>query len=146
VFVAALARQAAGYDVPLGFFRRFVLASHGEHGDVLELKARGLLPLTDLVRVRAIAAGITAPGTQERIAQLLAEERLTRRDADRLAGAHRLLAGLRVRLHAEQVRRGEEPHNHLDPDSLSHAERTSLRDAFRVIREAQKGLMMDFPT
>ena len=146
VFVAALARQAAGYDVPLGFFRRFVLASHGEHGDVLELKARGLLPLTDLVRVRAIAAGITAPGTQARIAQLQAQEQLSRTDADRLAGAHQLLAGLRVRLHAEQVRRGEQPHNHLDPSALSHAERTSLRDAFRVIREAQKGLMMDFPT
>ena len=146
VFVAALARQAASYDVPLGIFRRFVLASHGEHGDVLELKAQGLLPLTDLVRVRAVAAGVTAPGTQARIAQLLADEQLSRRDADRLDGAHRLLSGLRVRLHAEQLRRGEQPHNHLDPSALSHAERTSLRDAFRVIREAQKGLMMDFPT
>ena len=77
---------------------------------------------------------------------MLAEEQLSRRDADRLDGAHRLLAGLRVRLHADQLRRGEQPHNHLDPSTLSHAERTALRDAFRVIREAQKGLMMDFPT
>jgi CBS domain-containing protein len=144
-FVAALARQAAGYDVPLGFFRRFVLASQGEHGDVLDLKARGLLPVTDLVRVRALAAGITAPSTQARITQLLADGQLSRKDADRLSGAHRLLAGLRVRLHADQVRRGEQPHNYLDPAALSHAERTSLRDAFRVIREAQQGLAMDFP-
>jgi CBS domain-containing protein len=146
IFVAALARQAASYDVPLGFFRRFVLASRGEHGDVLELKAQGLMPLTDLVRVRALAAGITAPGTQARIAQLLAEDGLSRKDADRLAGAHRLLTGLRVRLHADQVRRGEQPHNLLDPTTISHAERAALRDAFRVIREAQKGLMLDFPT
>jgi len=146
IFVAALARQAASYDVPLGFFRRFVLASRGEHGDVLELKAQGLMPLTDLVRVRALAAGITAPGTQARIAQLLAQDGLSRKDADRLAGAHRLLTGLRVRLHAEQVRHGEQPHNLLDPTAISHAERAALRDAFRVIREAQKGLMLDFPT
>jgi len=72
--------------------------------------------------------------------------RLSRRDADRLAGAHRLLSGLRVRLHAEQVRRGEAPHNHLDPRTISHAERAALRDAFLVIREAQKGLVLDFPT
>jgi CBS domain-containing protein len=146
VFVAALARQAVSYDVPLGIFRRFVLASRGEHGETLEIKAQGLLPLTDLVRVRAIAAGVTAPGTQARIAQLLADEQLSRRDADRLDGAHRLLTGLRIRLHADQLRRGEQPHNHLDPGTLSHAERTALRDAFRVIREAQKGLTMDFPT
>jgi CBS domain-containing protein len=146
IFIAALARQAAKYDVPLGFFRRFVLASKGEHGETLEIKASGLMPLTDLVRVRALQAGVAVPGTQERIAQLLDKDRLSRRDADRLAGAHRLLSGLRVRLHAEQVRRGEAPHNHLDPRTISHAERAALRDAFLVIREAQKGLVLDFPT
>jgi CBS domain-containing protein len=145
IFISALARQAARYDVPLGFFRRFVLASKGEHGDTLEIKASGLMPLTDLVRVRALEAGITVPGTQARIAALLEANRLSRRDADRLAGAHRLLSGLRVRLHAEQVRRGEEPNNHLDPHTISHAERAALRDAFLVIREAQKGLNLDFP-
>ena len=145
VFIAALARQAAGYDVPLGFFRRFVLASKGEHRETLEIKASGLMPLTDLVRVRALEAGVTVPGTQARIAAMVEAERLSRRDADRLAGAHLLLAGLRVRLHAEQVRRGEEPHNHLDPRAISHAERAALREAFLVIREAQKGLLLDFP-
>jgi CBS domain-containing protein len=145
VFITALARQAAGYDVPLGFFRRFVLASKGEHRETLELKASGLMPLTDLVRVRALEAGITVPGTQARIAQLVEANRLSRRDADRLSGAHILLAGLRVRLHAEQVRRGEQPHNHLDPTAISHAERAALREAFLVIREAQRGLNMDFP-
>lgn len=144
-FISALARQAASYDVPLGFFRRFVLAGKGEHSDTLEIKASGLMPLTDLVRVRALEAGVTVPGTQARIARLLEAARLSRSDADRLSGAHRLLAGLRIRLHAEQVRRGEQPHNHLDPSAISHAERAALRDAFLVIREAQKGLSQDFP-
>lgn len=144
-FISAMARQAAAYDVPLGFFRRFVLAGKGEHSDTLELKSSGLMPLTDLVRVRALMAGITEPGTQARITRLLEEHRLSRADADRLSGAHRLLAGLRVRLHADQVRRGEQPHNHLDPRAISHAERAALRDAFLVIREAQKGLLLEFP-
>ncbi len=144
-FIGAMARQAAGYDVPLGFFRRFVLAGKGQHSDTLEIKASGLMPITDLVRVRALAAGITIPGTQARIARLLDVHRLSRADADRLSGAHRLLAGLRIRLHADQVRRGEQPHNHLDPNSITHAERAALRDAFLVIREAQKGLLLEFP-
>jgi CBS domain-containing protein len=145
VFLSALARQAASYDVPLGFFRRFVLESKGEHKETLEIKAAGLMPLTDLVRVRALEGGVTVPGTQERLAELVATGKMSERDADRLAGAHRLLAGLRVRLHAEQVRKGEEPHNHLDVRAISHAERAALKDAFLVIRDAQKALALDFP-
>ncbi|HET7202256.1 MAG TPA: DUF294 nucleotidyltransferase-like domain-containing protein [Steroidobacteraceae bacterium] len=145
VFITALARQAARYDVPLGFFRRFVLATAGGHRETLDIKASGLMPLTDLVRVRALEAGIVAPGTQARIAALVEANQLSRRDADRLSGAHVLLAGLRVGLHAEQVRRGEDPHNHLDPTAISHAERAALKDAFLVIREAQRGLLLDFP-
>lgn len=145
VFLAALARQAASYDVPLGFFRRFVLESKGEHQETLEIKAAGLLPLTDMVRMLALQGGVTVPGTQDRIAALRDAGKMSRRDADRLAGAHCLLAGLRVRLHAEQIRRGEEPHNHLRVRSLSHAERAALKDAFLVIREAQQGLALDFP-
>ena len=146
VFLSALARQASSYDVPLGFFRRFVLESKGEHKETLEIKAAGLMPLTDLVRVRALQGGVTVPGTQDRLARLVENGKMTRRDADRLAGAHRLLAGLRVRLHAEQARKGETPHNHLDVRAITHAERAAMKDAFLVIREAQKGLALDFPS
>ena len=146
VFLSAMGRQAASYDVPLGFFRRFVLESKGEHKETLEIKASGLMPLTDLVRVRALQGGVTVPGTQDRLARLVSAEKMSRRDADRLAGAHHLLAGLRVKLHAEQVRKGEEPHNHLDVRAISHAERAALKDAFLVIREAQKALALDFPS
>jgi CBS domain-containing protein len=146
VFLSALARQASSYDVPLGFFRRFVLESKGEHGETLEIKAAGLMPLTDLVRVRALQGGVTAPGTQDRLARLVEAGKMNRREADRLAGAHRLLAGLRVKLHAEHARKGETPHNHLDVRAITHADRAALKDAFLVIREAQKGLALDFPS
>ena len=146
VFLSALARQASSYDVPLGFFRRFVLETKGGHRETLEIKAAGLMPLTDLVRVRALQGGVTVPGTQDRLARLVEDGKMSRRDADRLAGAHRLLAGLRIRLHADHARKGEEPHNHLDVRAITHAERAALKDAFLVIREAQKGLLLDFPS
>jgi CBS domain-containing protein len=145
VFLSALARQAASYDVPLGFFRRFVLESKGEHRETLDIKAAGLMPLTDLVRVRALQGGVSLPGTQDRLARLVERERMDRREADRLAGAHRLLAGLRIRLHAEHARKGQSPHNHLDVRAITHAERAAMKDAFLVIRESQKGLALDFP-
>jgi CBS domain-containing protein len=145
VFLSALARQAASYDVPLGFFRRFVLESKGEHRETLDIKAAGLMPLTDLVRVRALQGGVSLPGTQDRLNQLVERERMDRREADRLAGAHRLLAGLRIRLHAEHARKGQSPHNHLDVRAITHAERAAMKDAFLVIRESQKALALDFP-
>jgi CBS domain-containing protein len=145
VFLGALARQALHYDVPLGFFRRFVLESRGEHRETLDIKASGLLPLTDLVRVRALQGGVTVPATRERIAELVSAGTMGRADGDRLDGAHRLLSGLRVRLHADLVRHGETPHNHLDVRRISHAERAALRDAFLVVREAQRALAADFP-
>src|SRR5690606_39401780 len=67
VFLTALAHQAASYDVPLGFFRRFVLERRGEHRETLDIKASGLMPLTDLVRVRALHAGISVHATRDRI-------------------------------------------------------------------------------
>lgn len=145
VFLSALARQAADYDIPLGFFRRFVLAGQGEHRETLEIKAAGLLPLTDLVRVRALQGGVTVAATRDRLARLVDKGVMQRADADRLDGAHRLLSGLRVRLHADLVRRGQAPHNHLNVPALSHAERAALRDAFVVVREAQRALKLDFP-
>jgi CBS domain-containing protein len=145
VFLSALARQAAQYDVPLGFFRQFVLQRQGEHRDTLEIKAAGLLPLTDLVRVRALQGGVTVASTRERIAALVARGAMDRAEGDRLDGAYRLLCGLRVRLHADLARRGEAPHNHLDVRRIGHAERSALRDAFLVIREAQDALKQDFP-
>lgn len=145
VFLSALAHQAVSYDVPLGFFRRFVLDRRGDHRETLEIKRAGLMPLTDLVRVRALAGGLTAPATLDRLRQLVESGQMNRREADRLTGAHRLLTGLRVRLHAEHARKGEEPHNHLDVRAISHAERAAMKDAFLVIREAQKGMALDFP-
>ncbi|MBX3725261.1 MAG: cyclic nucleotide-binding/CBS domain-containing protein [Xanthomonadales bacterium] len=145
VFLSALARGATEHDVPLGFFRRFVLESRGEHRETLEIKAAGLMPLTDLVRVRALQSGVTAASTLERLTALVSRGALARSDADRLEGAYRLLSGLRVRLHADLHRRGEAPHNHLDVRRLSHAERVALRDAFVVVREAQRALTQDFP-
>lgn len=144
VFLAALAREAGKYEVPLGFFRRFVLESRGSHRETLEIKAAGLMPLTDLVRVRALEGGVTVPATRDRLAALVAAGAMSSDDGDRLSGAHRLLSGLRVRLHADLIRQGEAPHNHLDVRRLSHAERSALRDAFVVVRDAQRALNLDF--
>jgi len=49
-----------------------------------------------------------------------------------------LISGLRVQHQAEQITRGEQADNFLNPDKLASLERGHLKDAFRVIQTQQE--------
>ena len=140
MFLAVLAKQAVGYEVPLGLFRRFVVAREGEHRDTLDLKAAGAMPLTDVLRVHALAAGVREPGCLQRIDALRQAERLTPESAAELGAAFRLILRLRLEHQAEQLSVGQAPDNRINPDRLERRDRDALRDAFGVIRIAQTAL------
>ncbi|HWS27395.1 MAG TPA: putative nucleotidyltransferase substrate binding domain-containing protein [Xanthomonadales bacterium] len=140
MFLAVLAKQAVGYEVPLGLFRRFVVAREGEHRDTLDLKAAGAMPLTDVLRVHALAAGVREPGCLQRIDALRQAGRLTPESAAELGAAFRLILRLRLEHQAEQLSAGQAPDNRINPDRLERRDRDALRDAFGVIRIAQTAL------
>jgi CBS domain-containing protein len=139
-FLAALARQALAFEVPLGVFRRFVVAREGEHRDTLDLKATGAMPLTDVLRVQALAAGIRECGCLQRIDALRGAGRLPAAEAAELAATFRLLLRLRLENQPVQLAAGEAPDNRVNPDRLLRRDRDALRDAFGVIRQAQTAL------
>jgi CBS domain-containing protein len=140
LFLAVLARQALAFEVPLGVFRRFVVAREGEHRDTLDLKATGAMPLTDVLRVHALAAGIQEPGCLQRIDALRGSGRLLAADAAELGAAFRLVLRLRLENQSAQLAAGEAPDNRVNPDRLLRRDRDALRDAFGVIRLAQTAL------
>lgn len=140
LFLAVLARQALAFEVPLGVFRRFVVAREGENRDTLDLKAAGAMPLTDVLRVHALAAGIREPGCLQRIDALRGAGRLPAADAAELAAAFRLILRLRLENQSAQLAAGETPDNRVNPDRLLRRDRDALRDAFGVIRLAQTAL------
>lgn len=144
IFLAMLARHALGHQVPLGLFRRFVVEHHGEHRDTLDLKKSGALPLTDLLRVRAIAAGIREPGALARIEGLRQRGRMAASDANELSAAFRLLARVRLEHQAKQLGAGEAADNRLNPSHLNRIDRDALRDAFLVVRQAQAALANEY--
>lgn len=139
-FLARLAREAVSWQPPLGFFRGFVLDRAGEGTRGLDLKAGGIAPIVQIARIHALAAGLPEVGTGARLAAAAASGTISQQRADDLRGAHEMIGHLRLRHQAEQARRGLPTDNVIDPATLSTIDRNGLRDAFRIIRDAQQEL------
>ncbi|MHA7816606.1 MAG: putative nucleotidyltransferase substrate binding domain-containing protein [Pseudohaliea sp.] len=137
IFLAALAANALANAPPLGIFRRFVVDRDGEHRDSLDLKKRGVLPITEIVRLHALAHKLTAVNTNERLEALAAQRHLTIGDSRNLADALHCIQQQRIRHQCQEMAAGEPVDNFLNPRKLPRLAREQLRDAFTIIDEAQ---------
>ena len=144
IFLAALCANALEARPPLGIFRRFVVDRDGEHRKELDLKKRGVLPLTEIVRLHALAHKISAVNTDERLKALAAEKHLTITNSRNLADALHFIQHLRISHQCEQVMRGESVSNFLNPRDLPKMAREQLRDAFTIIDEAQSAIRQTY--
>lgn len=133
LFLSFLARDAQRSKVPLGFFRNLVLEKSEDGQKVFDAKAQAILPVIDIARTFALAEGLAAVGTIERLEALAAAGRMARGDAESLKDAFLLVSELRIAHQAAQVRAGTAPDNAIAPAALSPLERDYLKDAFSVI-------------
>lgn len=136
-FLASMARNALLRTPPLGFFKDFVLEADGRHSAAINLKRRGTAPLTDLIRVHALAVGSEALNSFERLDDVVRAQVLPPGRGPDLHDALEFIAGVRLRTQADDLRAGREPDNSLEPERLSDFERKRLRDAFTVLSHAQ---------
>ena len=139
-FLASMARNALNRTPPLGFFKEFVLEQDGKHRNSINLKRRGTAPLTDAIRVHALAVGSKAQNSFERIEDIKQAGLLPSGKAQDLSDALEYLAIVRARHQALAIQAGEEPDNNVQPDMLSSFERRNLKEAFRVLHNAQNFL------
>ncbi|XOZ32131.1 putative nucleotidyltransferase substrate binding domain-containing protein [Halomonadaceae bacterium KBTZ08] len=144
IFQAALAENVLEGSPPIGIFRRFVVERNGEHKDTLNLKKRGLLPIIEIVRLHALAAGIERINTLERLDELARGRHMTRYDARNLQDALRFLMQVRLQVQADQIREGEALSNHCNPRNLPKLAREQLRDAFQLVDSAQKSVRLTY--
>jgi CBS domain-containing protein len=133
-----LARFALSHRPPTGFFRGLVVEHTGEHRGRLDLKRGGVVPIQDLARWGAMAAGVTSASTAERLRAAAAADALSSADAHTLLDAFELLNNLRLEHQVQQLRAGQEPDDHVDPADLSALMRTHLKEAFRAVTSIQK--------
>ena len=145
LFLAAMARNALGRTPPLGFFRGFVMEKDGQQNNTINLKRRGLAPMTDLIRVHALACGSRAQNSFARLDDVGRSQLLGPGVEGKLRAAMEFLAVSRCRHQAVDLEQGRPPDNKVFPDNVPDAERHNLRDAFQVLSNAQKFLEFRYP-
>ncbi len=139
-------RLALVHRPPTGFMRfrdppRDLVVEHsGEHRGRLDIKHGGVLPITAIARYASLATGGTATSTVERLRLAGTAGRLDSQVATTLEEAFGLFSGLRLEHQVEQIRRGAEPDDYIDPQALNPLTRRYLRDAFSAVRGVQRKL------
>jgi len=138
VLLRMLARFALSHRPPTGFLRGLVVEHDGEHRGRLDLKHGGVIPIVDLARWAAMAAGVTSASTIERLRAAGAAGTLPPADAQTLEDAFELIAALRMQHQVRRLRAGETPDDYVDPAELSGLTRSHLKEAFRAVASVQK--------
>jgi CBS domain-containing protein len=144
IFRRFMAANVLSHRPPIGFFRRFVQEDDGTQSEGLNLKHRGIVPITDLVRMRALEGGITQANTFQRIELASAAEVMNDNDARSLRDALILINRIRLGYQAEQMSMGQKPTNFVPPDELSSLMRRNLKAAFMLVVEAQNALALRY--
>ena len=145
-FLASMARNALNRTPPLGFFRTFVMEKDGRQKNIINLKGRGTAPLTDLIRVHALACGSTAQNSLARLEALAQTQWLQPQVLEQLRYAFEFLSLVRIRHQARALEAGQPPDNYIEPEHISAHERHNLKEAFQVISYAQKFLRFRYPS
>ncbi|PRY68291.1 DUF294 nucleotidyltransferase-like domain-containing protein [Halomonas ventosae] len=145
LFLAAMGRNALNRTPPLGFFRTFVMEKDGKHNNSINLKRRGTAPMTDLIRVHALACGSRAQNSFARLDDIDRTQLLAPGVGQKLRYALEFLSMSRIRHHVIDVEQERAPDNNLEPESVSDTERHNLKDAFQVLSNAQKFLKFRYP-
>lgn len=136
-FLACLARNAINRTPPLGFFKDFVMEKDGRHNNSINLKRRGTAPLSDLIRVHALAVGSRSQNSFERLDDIIEAGILPKGRGQDLRDAMEFIYMVRIRHQALDIDAGIEPDNSIEPENMSDFERRNLKAAFQILSNAQ---------
>ena len=146
LFLGHMVGNALSRRPPLGLFGRLSTLRSGEHKGTIDLKLTGIVPVVDLARCYALAAGDDAVNTRDRLAHAADSGEISPHSVHDLRDALEYLSALRIHHQAGQIAANHAADNHLRPDQLSNFERSQLKDAFSVVKQVQDVLALRFQT
>lgn len=144
-FIRQLARTATAFRPPLGFRGSLAVGREGAERGRLDIKRGGAIPIANLGRFHALANGVTISATLDRLVAAQEVGALDAETATALREAFSLVSRIRLAHHAAQIEAGAPIDNLVDPGELAPLARHELREAFRVVSDAQKRLSAYVP-
>jgi len=144
IFLAALTQTAIQRIAPLGFFKNFVIERDGREVKGIDLKHKGLALINDIARIYALANGIKAVNSRQRLRALLENPTINKQDINNLLDAAEFIAHKRLVNQGQQYEQSEPLSNYLLPSNLTPLSRHHLKDAFKVVHDSQTGIKLKF--
>jgi CBS domain-containing protein len=138
LFLRLMVANALQTEPPLGLIRAFVVDDDADAPGTLDMKARGTRIFVDAARVFALAQGIAATGTAERLRRAGEQLRVEPRHVDATVDAFHYLQVLRLR--AQHRRDAGGAPNRIDPYALNDIDQRMLKEVFRQARKLQQRL------
>ncbi|RIW18663.1 CBS domain-containing protein [Algoriphagus lacus] len=135
IFLNFLAQNALTNPPPLGFFKDFMVEKSGEHRDQFDIKARAMLPLTDLARLLVLSHQVVGINNTFRRFEKLAE--LEPNYAELFAQAGKAYEIL-MRMRALEGLQNQNSGRYIQPKSLGKLQRQLLKNTFSPISELQE--------
>jgi CBS domain-containing protein len=140
-FIGFLANILVQNRPPISFFGAMAVERDGEHRSGLNLKIRAIAPLVDIARLFALEKGVRAAATWERLEALRGAQTLISDQIDDLEYAIEFITLLRIHHQFRQLEAGQPIDNFIRLEELSHLERKSLKNIFRLILRIQDLLL-----
>jgi CBS domain-containing protein len=146
LFKSVLGRITIDRKPPLGFFRTFVVERSGEHKEELDIKTFGTCPIVNAARLFAIDAGIESTNTVDRLSALESLSYLDETLRRDLLESFEFLTLLRLERQLQQSRAGQPLSNYVRPDTLTHLQRSLIKEAFQTVTRVQSVIDERFRT
>lgn len=139
-FLRLLAENALQARPPLARWRDFIVEADG----TINLKLHGVRPFVDYARIVALAHGLPATGTAARLRAAAAAGALPEREAEATVAAFFFIQQVRLRHQAALDELTGDNANRIDPNRLNELDRRTLKEAFRLARDMQSRLALDY--
>lgn len=142
LFLRFMAENALRVHPPLGLMRDFAYDKSDDFPHTIDLKASGSRLFVDVARILALANGVAATGTAERLRALSERGKLGSDDIDAAADSFFYIQQLRLRQQQSGTPAGIA--NRVDPEHLNELDRYILKEAFKQAKKLQTRLQLEY--
>jgi CBS domain-containing protein len=144
-FLRLLAETALQAKPPLARWKDFVTEDVPGASGTINLKMYGVRPFVDAMRVYSLANGLPQTNTADRLRAAAAAGALPAAEAGGMLAAFLMLQRVRLAHQASlETFAGEDGANRIDPAKLNELDRRTLKESFKILRDLQSRLAMDY--